>query len=1300
MGARGVTAADSLCYSATLYDLHNNVVPYALMTIDHIGQTLTYKVTESDCGNVCWGTVLVEYKLGPQIVCPQDTTIECAALSFLELPEPDNLCAAVSITLQNEQVVDLTCDPELETQVIRTYRAVDEFGNSAVCSHNIFLKRLDPNNIIFPGKTIFSCSDPRLSFDEDGTLIPFFFQDEVDSLSLYGVPFLCTTNMVTPYNCPSTGILGNGSTGSGTGSGTNIPQLGVGYGIPLFPNSGGLIVEESGDTLNPFTFTEVIDDDRLGFLCGAAIVFTDTEIPFNNGCKRKIFRNWEIFQWDCGQEIAITSLQSIEIIDDTAPVIECPADQVVNINNGCEVNVDFLSAGVFDRCDPDVAVTIEYEGNVINGNGGSGLMLGGDNLVTYIARDRCNNADTCTVIIDVQDYNPPVALCEDGKIVSLRNGDNGITNVPAEIFDNGSFDDCAIDSFQVRRIDDTCGLNSGKWSETATFCCADATVPEVLLEFRVLDKSGNINNCEVYVVVQDKTTPVLTCPAPVTIECNALYDVDNLGPDFGYATLLDNCGDQPLFEVIDTDFNQCGAGVMTRQIQTIDINGNPTASCTQMITVFNPNPFTAIDIIWPSDIDLVNVCSLDNASPEELDSEDAFPRFLNEDCAVLAFDFEDQLISFNQGNTQCQVIKRSWTVINWCGAQPDSLEQFFNPIPQLIRLINTNAPVLDLALDVEVHTQNGDCDFGQLNIVRTAVDDCDDNLFWNYTILEAISGDTIGTGTRPEIIGKFPVGEYTVHWNVSDRCGNVTFATQAIRIIEGIAPTPLCHSGISVAIGEEDLNGDGIPESALVRLWAADLDAGSYPGCSGEILLSFSEDITDNNIIFDCTSIGQQQVSLYATDKESGAQDFCLGLVEIQDTRGLCGSGGLQVAIEGNIQTEEFQSVEDVSIDLDAVGLTEFTDQDGNYAFRDMAVGGSYTLQPSRDFDYGDGVSTVDLIRMQRHVLGVERLDSPYKIVSADINNDHRINGVDLVELRKLILGVYTELPANTSWRFVPADHVFVDPTNPWLTEMQEEAFIPALQSNMVADFIAMKVGDVDNSALGVSGDDQPNNKASVGFNFKSPAMHSGDIVDVAVYSNGYTNIAGWQGTLEFDSALIEVVSVKSETISDIDADHFFLNNQNDGWITVSYAGDNAATFTSEEVLFELVVRAKVNVEQSTELIKLSSSKIVSEAYDANLEPIVLGNGNEIVESARIIAVQPNPWRHNATLTFELAQKGIATIEFFDVNGRLIHSMENNYSRGENSVRLDNDNFSGAGLIYVRLTSAGSSDNMKMLLYK
>lgn len=85
-----------------------------------------------------------------------------------------------------------------------------------------------------------------------------------------------------------------------------------------------------------------------------------------------------------------------------------------------------------------------------------------------------------------------------------------------------------------------------------------------------------------------------------------------------------------------------------------------------------------------------------------------------------------------------------------------------------------------------------------------------------------------------------------------------------------------------------------------------------------------------------------------------------------------------------------------------------------------------------------NGVSTQDILFIQKHILGQQTFDTPYKYIAADANNTKSITAADLSEIRKLILGVNSNYGnSQKSWRFIPVSHVFVDQTNPFLTQNQ-----------------------------------------------------------------------------------------------------------------------------------------------------------------------------------------------------------------------------------------------------------------------
>jgi len=58
------------------------------------------------------------------------------------------------------------------------------------------------------------------------------------------------------------------------------------------------------------------------------------------------------------------------------------------------------------------------------------------------------------------------------------------------------------------------------------------------------------------------------------------------------------------------------------------------------------------------------------------------------------------------------------------------------------------------------------------------------------------------------------------------------------------------------------------------------------------------------------------------------------------------------------------------------------------------------------------GVGIKDRVDIRRHILGLKRFKDACRLSAADVNKDGKINGIDLVEITKLFLGVYTEWPA------------------------------------------------------------------------------------------------------------------------------------------------------------------------------------------------------------------------------------------------------------------------------------------------
>lgn len=121
-----------------------------------------------------------------------------------------------------------------------------------------------------------------------------------------------------------------------------------------------------------------------------------------------------------------------------------------------------------------------------------------------------------------------------------------------------------------------------------------------------------------------------------------------------------------------------------------------------------------------------------------------------------------------------------------------------------------------------------------------------------------------------------------------------------------------------------------------------------------------------------------------------------------------------------------------------------------------------------KDINPLNGVTTYDLSLISKHILGLEMLDSPYKIIAADANQDGKVTTFDVVVLRKLILGIIDELPNGKSWRFLPQGYVFPNAVNPFEPPFPTLYHFPASEPNPPGEFpfIGVKIGDVNDSAF------------------------------------------------------------------------------------------------------------------------------------------------------------------------------------------------------------------------------------------
>lgn len=502
-------------------------------------------------------------------------------------------------------------------------------------------------------------------------------------------------------------------------------------------------------------------------------------------------------------------------------------------------------------------------------------------------------------------------------------------------------------------------------------------------------------------------------------------------------------------------------------------------------------------------------------------------------------------------------------------------------------------------------------------------------------------------------------------------------------------PTPYCKAGLVVEL---------MPMATpMVEVWAVDLNDNSFDNCPGDLTYSFSADVDDTGITFNCNHEGQNSVEIWVTDA-AGNQDFCVTNVTIQANMADCANSPLVATITGGISTEEGEGVEDVDVQLNGSTQTSvMTNADGSYSFQ-VATGEDYTVSPVKDDDHLNGVTTYDLVIITKHILGVDPLDSPYKMIAADANNSGTVTTFDLVQLRKLILYINTEFPSNQSWRFVGKDYVFPNTLNPWQEVFSEvDNFNNVALGTLTSDFVGVKIGDVNSSAttnFAGAGEDRTTNGTLV-FNVEDLLLEKGETYVIDFNANDF-NVQGFQFTMNFDDEKLQFVDVEKAIAKN---ENFGLTLLEEGVIIASW-NDNEAQIGANQPVFKLVFTAQQTV-QLSQAIQINGRYTEAEAYDLDggLLDVAL-EFNNTLETANFELLQntPNPFQKETTIGFHLSSASFTTLTITDVSGKTIKVIEDDFEKGYNEILLSRKEFRSSGILYYQLETATHYDTKMMML--
>lgn len=628
---------------------------------------------------------------------------------------------------------------------------------------------------------------------------------------------------------------------------------------------------------------------------------------------------------------------------------------------------------------------------------------------------------------------------------------------------------CGLDAFFPAALIDDCSstevLVTTPWSTANTnggYVAVNPLAGTHPGSYSFTDACGNSSLENVVLKVQSGI--ISDCPADTTITCDfyggtiapTLASGDSsIFEMLGVPSIYVNCQLTPT-QVLDISVDSCGAGQIVRTMGNVET----TDQCVQHIEVVHVSDFV---VQFPADV-------LINCGENAWDGGE--PVLSGVGCEHLLISYTDN--TFNIVPDACYKTVRTWVVKNLCisGTVNSTVEipesQLSNGDcdldndgdcdahtygsgadgyivhKQTIKIIDIVEPIFVNGCTVpDMQTNSGEC-FGTVLLPIPEVQDCSD-----YTVSAEIN---IG-GVWLQGVGPFynvHVGTYPVRYHALDHCNNQTYCTTTVKMKDDVPPVAKCKPNFPIIY---------LPQSGSIEIYASDFDDGSFDNCGGALIISFSQDVDDFEKTITCDDLGQLNINIWITDV-GGNQSSCTTFLIVEDIISTCEAAELI----GFISTETDTPAVNFLV---TTSLGDFhTDIDGRYYLGAFYTVPATEIIPFNDENPTNGVTTFDVVQIRKHILGNGQLDSPYKIIAADANHSNTVTTYDLVVITKVILGNAPNFQNNTSWRFVPEEYIFPNPTNPFLEDFPETIEISPSNPNFLQlDFIAIKVGDVNGSA-------------------------------------------------------------------------------------------------------------------------------------------------------------------------------------------------------------------------------------------
>ncbi len=587
------------------------------------------------------------------------------------------------------------------------------------------------------------------------------------------------------------------------------------------------------------------------------------------------------------------------------------------------------------------------------------------------------------------------------------------------------------------------------------------------------------------------------------------------------------------------------------------------------------------------------------------------------------------------------------------------------------------------------------CVQGSVFMTEKAVTNCNTSpiISYSYKIDLQNNGSTDIQADLDTVSGVFAKGVHRITWRATDNCGHASTCSYLFTVKDCNPPNMVCINGLTQTLD-------------------APLCAETF--MATQFVLSFSDNCTPNNqiqfgmreagtgtgfpsttsITYEKCEAGLHLLEIWVKDG-NGLVNQCNNYVLVQG-----GQGGCECITDADItmtscaRTLNNTKLADYKVRATVTSLSGVTPAITKIVAKSITdscfslpaklpLAGTYrsTLRAERFGNPLNGVSTFDLVAISRHILGVESLSSVYQAIAADVNNSKTVTTLDIVQTRKLILGIYDSFPGVPSWRLV---RPVINPGDLSMLAAVKDTYqfvVPDLAANTTlpgVSFIGIKTGDVNLSALAFTGSTEDRGAAIV-LQAADRWLEAGEEVSIPIQLGESATLHGWQLALQVDPTALQIRGVEG-----LEEENYLYAA--DGSLRALWFSEHAREFSAGETIFYLKIKA-LRRSWLAQVVGVENEKMVCEAYATPTErrPVVLQITAKTPPGVYFFPPQPNPFAEETSFQCQLEQAAVVKLEIFDIAGRRIHAQRMNAEAGTNTLLLNAASLPGPGVYAFRV---------------